>query len=311
MPILKQYLTTLSPARIFLYGAAKTKKTWFAGKAAESGYRVLFLDGDKGTKILKNLSPKAQERIYAIDLQNKVDRAVMAPFITDYTKHLQIYWDEKNKTVPHAKTENPIWIDSNSWGSETVIVLDSWTSLIRSIYLEFALKNDINLADAEKTEWEGYGWAGRLANILLERLCCLSCHLVIIGHATQYEKFKTMKMGSKTIRTLEWSRRQAVSTSGPQAMTLSVPFDEFLYFQKQGARVSIETDGDKDKDGGSRTLPPQVLSWDKFDISQLLGGEISPPSMFDFTKPTPKANKEMSKPKTDQTNKPKPKFNFS
>ena len=61
---LSQMKATELPQSVFLYGAAKTGKTYLAGQLAEQGYNLFWIDLEKGIRTLQNsLSPEAQERI--------------------------------------------------------------------------------------------------------------------------------------------------------------------------------------------------------------------------------------------------------
>ena len=54
-------------ARLLIYGPAKTRKTWFATKAAELGFNVILIDTDYGFHVTQNLTPEARRRIYHLD----------------------------------------------------------------------------------------------------------------------------------------------------------------------------------------------------------------------------------------------------
>lgn len=260
--------------RILAYGPAKSKKTWWVGKAAEAGYNVLLLDGDDGWQILNHIKPEAQKRIQVVDLNDELNSVICCNFMTRLLKKGTIIWDEKaKKTEMFNPNENCISIDLTKLGKFDVLVVDSWTALIRSLMFQFANENSIDLSEADKADWDFYGWGGRMALWITSRLTSLPCHLVTIAHATQYEKRD--KTGKKVIS----SKRQIISTSGPNAMQLPSEYSDILYFYPKGAAFKIDTRGTDEADGGSRLISPAIYNWDDLQFKDLIiaaGLELPP-----------------------------------
>jgi len=254
--------------RILEYGPAKSKKTWWIGKAAEAGYNVLFLDGDNGWHILKQIKPEAQKRIQIIDARDKLGQPMFAAFLTSLLKRGKIVWDNKARKIENIKpNENCIAIDLNKFGQFDIVVIDSWTALARSLMLQYAKEHMIDLTDADdqdEDKWGYYRWAGTLINWLATQFTALDCHIAVIGHADQYEK------RSKDGKSVIFSKRQVKSTSGPNAMQLPSQFSEILYFYPKGKAFKIDTFGTDEADGGSRLIAPGTYNWDALQFVDLI-----------------------------------------
>lgn len=250
--------------RVLAYGPAKSKKTWWAAKAAEAGFRVHILDGDNGWQILKNIDKEAQKRIEVIDLVDKTKSAVFAVAMTLLLKDGKLIWNENTKTSAKLKPQDAtVKLDLDELNHEDVLVVDSWTALVWSLVLRYAKENGIDLTDPEKADRDYYGWSNSLVKWMLNQLQSLPCHVIVIGHSTVYEKY------SKDGKTIEMQRRQPVSTSGPNAMLMASKFSDVLYFSVKGSSFKIDVDGDNDKDGGSRGLPPKVYNWEDLQFKDV------------------------------------------
>ncbi len=246
--------------RILAYGPAKSKKTWWAAKAAEAGFRVHLLDGDNGWQILKNIDKSAQHLIEVIDLVDKTKDAVFAVAMTQLLKDGKLLWNENTKASAKLKPENAtVNIDLANYNHEDILVVDSWTALVWSLVMRYSKENGIDLTDPEKADREFYGWGNSMTKWMLNQLQSLPCHVIVIGHSTVYEKYENKGKGKPA--ELVMQRRQPVSTSGPNAMQMASKFSDVLYFSVKGSSFKIDVDGDNDKDGGSRGLPPKVYNW--------------------------------------------------
>ena len=252
--------------RILAYGNGKTKKTWWAGAAAETGYNVLLLDGDNGSHILKQLTPQAQSRVQAINLNDKRGNPLFAQTLAKLLKRGKLVWDEKERKIATLQpNEDCIQIDLDILNDNCVVVVDSWTELCVSLLIQYAKENNIDLSIAEEDEnkWGYFRWAGALASWMITQLRGLNCHVIVIGHTDVYEK------RSKDGKTIEWQKRQVKSTSGPHAMQMPSRFD-ILYFKQKGTAYKIETRGNEDADGGTRLVPPGDYNWDDLQFKDLI-----------------------------------------
>jgi len=260
MPTCDTHLATDQLARVLIYGAAKTKKTWWACQAAEAGFNVLLLDGENGAGILKQLSPAARKRIYILDLKDVPNQAKMAVFMARFCTYKKFWWHEAEKRPMGRPTDGFIEIDAKKLTPNTVVVLDSHTALAWSLAFRYAIENSIDLSQAEKQEWDGYGQNGILATWILHQLSKLPCHFIMIGHADQYDKMTKVRKGEKS--ELIFSRMQIKSTSRPHAMQIAEKFSDVFYFSVKGSAFKIDTTSGDNRDGGSRSVNPKVYSWD-------------------------------------------------
>ena len=259
--------------RVLAYGPAKTKKTWWAAKAAESNFNVILLDGDDGWHILKNIDKQYQKRISVIRMVDTHKSAAFCKGMTTLLKEYKLVWDEvkkqSSKLQPNA---NCIYLNFETLTRNDVVIVDSWTALTYSLMFQFAMENDIDISDANKVEWDGYGWAGRIATWMINQLQALPCHVIVIGHRTVYEK------RSKDGKTVESQRQQLASTSGNHAATMPGKFSDILTFSIKGASYKIDTSGDYDRDGGSRLFPPKIYNWEELQFKDLIlaAGNVLP-----------------------------------
>lgn len=294
MPSLEQKVANLSSnpplLRMLFYGSPKTKKTWLAGTAAEAGFNTILLDSDHGYHILlKNLSNAAKKRLMVIESRDELKKATAAEFTTRFLKLGNVTFNEQTrKVVLNAKAidENCIQLNvDRHLNKNTVLIVDSYTALVRSIVFRYAIEQKIDLTDPSKTDWDGYAWCGSLASWMLEKLSKLPCHIIVIGHKTVYEK------RAKDQKTIEWTRQQIKSTSGPHSMTIGDMFSDILYFENVSSSMTkISTRADKDMEGGSRMIPPNIYDWNKLqfkDICAFAGINLPPESLpyLDFSVP--------------------------
>lgn len=273
--------------RVLGWGESQTRKTWWAGKAAEAGFNVIMLDGDGNWQILKNIQPAAQPRLNIIDVQNTLKKAVFAEFLTyflvegkvTYSESLKQFYKFTNANMP-ADTMQLDWgkLDKNC-----VLIIDSWTAFARSIMYRFSIENHIDLTDPEKVEWDGYRWSAAIANHIMEGLKMLPCHIIVTGHEVLYEKSKQVKRGKKTEKIVEYQRRQIISTSGPHAMEMAKNFSDNLHFVASGPlATTINAQKEENSEGGSRTIAPGIYQWDKLQFKDLClaaGIALPPPDL--------------------------------
>lgn len=246
--------------RLQMYGPSATKKTWFAGTAAEAGFNVVIIATEPGTKILRQLSAEAQERVYVIDVQDTQTSAVASLFCTLFLNGKSFNWEESTKTAVAKPTETSIHIDTSRFDKNTFVYIDSYSALTWSLAFRYSIDNMIDLGDAQKADWDGYNYTGRLATWMVQQLVKLPCHIGLIGHQQVYEK------RSKDGKKVEWQRTQMKSTSGPHAMTIAQEFDEVMYFTMVGKATKIDLSAVADRDGGGRVLEPKTYSWKDLSV---------------------------------------------
>lgn len=258
--------------RILAYGPAHTKKTWWAGKAAEAGYNVLLLDGDNNWHILRQIKPQAQKRIQVIGMSDNRGRPIFASALARLLKDGKLIWDEKEKqSAKLSPNANCINIDLNLLNENCVVVLDSWTAFCTSLMLQYAKENMIDLSVAEEDtedKWGFYRWGGAIASWVATQLVALPCHIVVIAHSDEYGIRGKDKRTGKSI--VVSTKRQIKSTSGPHAMLLPSKFPNMPYFYQKGTASKISTKGDETADGGCALFSPKEYNWDELQFKDFV-----------------------------------------
>lgn len=260
---------TAGRAQIFIYGSGGTRKTWWACLPAEDNYNILLVNGDATPTILNNLSQRARERIYMLDVHDRAEQAVFARFMAAFCNMDapgRCYFNEETGRASRHPFGGATKVDVTNWSRESVIVIDHYSLLTSSAAFEYAQENSIDITDAEKDEWPGYGWMGRFLSTILEQLRKLPCHLIVIGHETMYEKYE----GAGRKRKLVFQRQQPRSSSNPHGMTIADKFQEVYLFYKEGQRNLIDTEGNRFKDAQSKIFSPKRYEWEKLPAAAVL-----------------------------------------
>jgi len=292
--------------RQLLYGRQKTKKTWWAAKAAEANFNVVLFDGDDGWHILTNIKPEYQRRITVVDCVDTTSKAVFSVFLSRLLKKGRIVWNEPEKKVQIRPDENCIAIDLTQLTKNDVVIVDSWTALVWSLTYRYALENDIDLTDPEKDDWEFYRWGGRIATWIANQLQSLPCHVIVIAHEVEYQKMKKNSQGKDEVDSV---RLQIKSISGPHASTMGTFFSDVLHFrQKSETQFFIDAFGTGDAEGGSRLVEPKSYNWNDLSFKDycIKAGVALPPEtnrLLDFSI-NPATKEETHELKPIETSKP-------
>lgn len=254
-------------ARTLCYGPAKSKKTWWALKAAEAGFNVLIVNGDDGIHIVKQINKEALRRIRIIDCYDSISGAVMYDLVARLLRGDKVIWDDQiRKCLRKIDPAHDCFVlEASKLTAADVLIIDSWTALCWSFTVQGALEKNIDLSEGEKGDnpWELYGDTGRQLDWCLNRLKSLPCHVVVIGHVETYEK--TRKKG-KDIEVI-FTRQQPISSSRPHGQRLSKYFSDVLFFKMVGNQFRIDTSAEDGRDGGSRVLVPKNWNWDELTFA--------------------------------------------
>lgn len=264
------------PTRSFIYGPDKTKKSWWACRAAEAGYNVILIDGDDGSSIVRQLPIEARKKILIVDVVNTKDRGVFARFIAGFMRPGNAFvWDEQAKVsiTPNTKRDpdkSYIYFDLSKLTMNDVVIIDSWTALAASTMIEWASENNVDLAAVEKEgdQFSLLNYQSRFLDYTLNQIKTFPCHVIVIGHETVYEKWQ----GKGSERKMVEQRTQPFSSTGPHAKKIGAHFSNVLRFSKlSDLAYRIDAGGDKDTMGGSRQLAPKKYDWK----------EITPQTIFE------------------------------
>lgn len=247
--------------RILAYGESGRKKTWWAARAADAGFNVLYVNSDKPSTIIKQITPEGRKRIREIECITTYN---MSEFFARFFNRSSITWDDTDGKVV-SRMDNPehsyFVIDRTKLTNSDVLIVDSWTGLSTATLHKLADEKTIDLSEVDKIDWGLFGATGLFHNWLLEQLKKLPCHVIVIGHADTWEKNKKGKDG-KLLPDIEFSRVQPVSSSRPHAKTMAKFFTDTLFFTMIGNQNKIDTTSMADRDSGSTNFPPKMYNWD-------------------------------------------------
>lgn len=284
MPPADQHHAENMLLRLLCYGPAKVKKTWWALQAADAGFNVLLLDGDGGDQIVNQISAASRSRINIINIVDKSNMPVMCEFIIRFLTGNSFMWDEQDKSIllraASANKNHSYYIfDTSKLTHNDVVILDSWDAFTWSLAWRWYKENGLKVEAAEHAKtsdklWPGYRWSGAMASWALKQIKALSnhCHVIVIGHQSVYEKRHDEIINGKTKQVIDWSRTQVKSTSGPAGMELPATFTDILYFGVNGARFTIDTRVEKDRDGGCRVIAPDIYKWEDLQFGKVIKG---------------------------------------
>jgi hypothetical protein len=183
MPHISQHKPTKT-AKILAVGVPGSGKTGSLTSLAEAGYKLRILDFDNGVEILSNLCPTGDILVETVtETYGKAVAGVRKPdgkALTQTMKLLDnfpVAWDENG--TPTA-FENPA-----TWGSDTIIVLDTLTRLG-----EYCMNHVARLAGrVGPPQLQDWGEAIRLQEGMLQILTSeqFPCHLIVFAHVKYIE----------------------------------------------------------------------------------------------------------------------------
>lgn len=265
MPMADQLVDHGRLVRTLIYGKDKTKKTWWACRAAEDGYNVILLDGDDGATIVRNLPIEAQKKILIVNVCDTAKRAVFTRFMATFNRGVPFLWDEQSKVslAPNTKRDpshSYVYFDTEKFTGNDVVIIDSWTALAMSTAFEFANETDTDLAQVERDgdNFAMTNYQARFLDLALGKVKTYNAHAIVVGHETDYEKGK----GKGKDRKIVGNYIQPISSTGPQGQKLGKFFENVLRFTRNSdISYTIDAGGDDSRSGGSRLLPPQKFNW--------------------------------------------------
>jgi len=232
--------------KALILGDPKAGKTEWALKAAESGFNVLYMDGDVAAQTISAIAPESRDNIFYLDVADKLDGGIeprMIEAMSDFMTASRLLWnDSKQRVYSRVKDEHDpesgacldeIWeFRPAKLNHRWVFVVDSWTTLSYSAMLAKALAEGIDLADVDKIDRSLYQGVGNRLTNMLSTIQKMPCHVIVIGHPDQYEKRKsqsgvTVKEGLKeNDQIIEWTKMIPKSSSKPHGLTMGKFFSD-------------------------------------------------------------------------------------
>lgn len=256
------------PCRIMLYGAAKTRKTWWAGTAAEAGFNLFILDGENGTGILKQLDPKALPLITRIPVNQGTTGSTMAAFLMLMLEHNEfIYCPKLRKKIstPASLKDDQLYyvVDLSLFTASDVLLVDSWSQLARDIVEDFKNLNGLDVfegkiaatnSNGKEDKFAFFNYANLVLDTITSKLNGLPCHVILAAHRDFYTH-EIREGGSKRDET----HIQVLSTSGNQAAKVPGAFGDVFYCESStdGMHTVMSSKGSKTRVSGGRRVAPK------------------------------------------------------
>lgn len=233
MPRMDQAPAQNKLVKLMIIGDGKIGKSFYAGMAALEGFNVLYLNGDVATQTLTQLPIEAQRRLFLMEMGDQLNGGVRDPkfirVMKEFTTQITFNWndDEQRPATRNDKTAT-IWkMRPGRMDSNTVLVIDSWTSLVESMAQEAAIANALDLATASTSQMRAvYQSTGARGTALLQVIRAIGCHVILICHPDEYQH-KTAPEGKRiqdvkeTEMIIDWTRMIPKSSSRPHAMLMS------------------------------------------------------------------------------------------
>ena len=265
----KDALAMGQPMKALIYGYGKTRKTSWAGSVAKTYLNGIYCDCDNSIPVLGSvLTPEEQARLTYVDIGDEVNSAKASWFLAALAKGKPFIWDEADKKIVKSRPacHDCLLVNPRLFTPSDVVIIDSWTQVCNSLFIQYGIENGIDFSEANKLEWDDYRWAGQLATFLLTSLMALPCSVIIISHVRTYEKKRKNKFGKEELVSC---RTQPVSVSNNHAETISKYFGEVYYFYKSGTATKISTKTSDSLDCGSRFLEPKDWSYEELSLESI------------------------------------------
>lgn len=233
MPRMDQAPPTKKLVKLMIIGDGKIGKTHYAGEAARAGFNVLYLNGDVATQTLATLDNEIQRRIYLMEMGDTVKGGVRDPkfirVMKELTTQITIRWNDTTQEIAkRSEKADPIWeLKPGKLDENTVLVIDSWTSLVESMAQEAAIANGLDLATASTSQMRAvYQSTGARGTAILQIIRAIGCHVILICHPDEYQH-KTAPEGKRiqdikeTEMIVDWTKMIPKSSSRPHGMLMS------------------------------------------------------------------------------------------
>ena len=160
-----------SRARIIVAGDSGSGKTGLLASVANAGYRLCIIDADNGLDILDAyLTDDGRARTHFISLQDDIKAKSSA--WGQFVKILNNGWVDGDEDLGHI----------NTWGSDTVLVLDTLNFLGKSAMR--AVMSRAGRSLDSHPELQHWGEAQRYVEARIAFLCSpsIKCHIIVNTH---------------------------------------------------------------------------------------------------------------------------------
>lgn len=279
MPLMDEQLASNSGNNLLLYGQPLSKKTWWALRAAELGYNIIYLDFDGNYQVAKNLSPEARSRIMHVDMRFRPDgdvkRCPFAMLALAIGGTTAMYDPVKREYVPakeaRARPEDTfVKFDLNASTNNDIFLVDSWTAACEqmSTYVT-PLRDQLQLPEFGRDQSD-YSKMRSLGERVLLGMPSFNAHCIWIGHEIEYAKRKADAAAKdKPEVAIESISTSISSVSKAHGATMAKSMSDVLHFYFENPQVGfmISTQPRANRIGGSRTQEPKQKKWEDFPAS--------------------------------------------
>lgn len=217
-------------------GNSKTGKTDYVVQAAKDGFEILYVDNDNGmATILDQLkgNDSALGRIHYFSPTNMGEfvETLLTSAVLRYNISLREIYDRTKLKPEHRVSEiYPSRVPAN-----TILAIDSWTTLTYSILKAKADAGGIDLLDIEKYGREVYGGAGFKATQIAQLLQLAPFHVYVMAHPGNYERKEKPPGVVREINEKDMIVKETtavpISTSLPHGLTMGKYFNQIGWFE--------------------------------------------------------------------------------
>lgn len=304
MPRGDQLPSSMQLLKALILGVEKSGKTDWAARAAEAGFKVIYLDGDVGRETIfsvDGVKPEFRSNIYYIDCRDVLDGGTidtrMVNILTEFFTNSKLVWNDTKQKI-HKRSDpvedQEIWeIRPSLMDSSWVLVLDSWTTLSWSGMLAKAIDLGVDIADVEKVSREIYAGVGNRLTNFAHVIRSLPCHAVVIGHPAEFQKKRspegvTVRNAKELDMIIEWTRMVPKSSSNPHSLTLGKNFNNigWIDIQTGGKRIiSFIADPSRSSGGSIGGKGDTRGDYTFGECIKKIGGTLPAPGSSDSAEP--------------------------
>lgn len=226
-----------APQRILLYSAPKCGKSVAAGMLAQF-YKVIFIDIENALSALVNNIPEEYKaNIEYIKLNDSQDNPVAVDLLPEILSGKKVRFCSKHskkvcldcRKISDATYEE---VELGKLGTETVVVIDSFTQLTDSVIGK--VTEDLSIED--KLQFDHWGEVARRLMKLCSTLQVAPYHVV----ATSHEQIVKMPDGKEKLIPTLGSRNtsKAVGRYFDHLIRMEVRNRDFMSYSSQGTQVN-------------------------------------------------------------------------
>jgi len=254
MPRASNAVTTNNFARLLLIGDGKIGKTYYAGLPAESGFNVLYLNGDVANETIQQLPDKAKQNLLVMNVGDRLQDGgaigtQFVQFMMEFFGKIKVLWNDTDSKILTNKdlvgegiVGKDVWeIFPSKLNYNWVLVIDSWTSLVQSAMMMVARAEGVDISAASSAQMRAvYAGAGQKLTQFLVIIQRIQCHVIVIAHPDEFVKQERpegvrVKDIKETDMRVLWTKMIPKSCSKPHALTMAKFFTDVAWMETNPA----------------------------------------------------------------------------